>query len=264
MAEDHASERLLAEQAAYYRARAGEYDEWFLRQGRYDHGVSDNALWFAEVDQVRRALEGFCAAQVARRGHPLRILELACGTGLWTAELARLGDGGGAAAPPLVAEIVAVDAAPEMLRRAEARLAELAPGPRVTFAEVDLFADPVALPATAAPYDAAFLGFWMSHVPESRLTGLWALLRASLDDPGAVFFVDSRATATSMARDHVPPETESQTAERRLNDGRQFRVVKVFYEPRDLERRLADLGWAARVEVTPTYFILGEATGRER
>src|SRR5437868_6839320 len=26
---------LLQEQLAYYRARAGEYDEWFLRQGRY-------------------------------------------------------------------------------------------------------------------------------------------------------------------------------------------------------------------------------------
>ena len=25
---------LLKEQVAYYRARAGEYDEWFLRQGR--------------------------------------------------------------------------------------------------------------------------------------------------------------------------------------------------------------------------------------
>jgi hypothetical protein len=32
-------ERLLADQIAYYRARAGEYDEWFLRQGRYDRGL---------------------------------------------------------------------------------------------------------------------------------------------------------------------------------------------------------------------------------
>ena len=31
--------RILDEQIAYYRARASEYDEWFLRQGRYDLGI---------------------------------------------------------------------------------------------------------------------------------------------------------------------------------------------------------------------------------
>jgi demethylmenaquinone methyltransferase/2-methoxy-6-polyprenyl-1,4-benzoquinol methylase len=27
---------ILEEQLAYYRARASEYDEWFLRKSRYD------------------------------------------------------------------------------------------------------------------------------------------------------------------------------------------------------------------------------------
>ena len=31
-------EAALREQVAYYRARAEEYDEWFLRLGRYDRG----------------------------------------------------------------------------------------------------------------------------------------------------------------------------------------------------------------------------------
>jgi hypothetical protein len=34
-----AHDDLLQEELAYYRARAGEYDEWFLRQGRYDRLV---------------------------------------------------------------------------------------------------------------------------------------------------------------------------------------------------------------------------------
>ena len=34
---------------AYYQARASEYDEWFLRQGRYDRGSAQNAPWFTEV-----------------------------------------------------------------------------------------------------------------------------------------------------------------------------------------------------------------------
>ena len=33
-------ERLLQEQVDYYRARAGEYDEWFFRTGRYDLGAA--------------------------------------------------------------------------------------------------------------------------------------------------------------------------------------------------------------------------------
>jgi len=38
---------LLAEQARYYRERAGEYDDWWFRRGRYDRGADANARWFA-------------------------------------------------------------------------------------------------------------------------------------------------------------------------------------------------------------------------
>ncbi|HWB12935.1 MAG TPA: hypothetical protein VG826_27165 [Pirellulales bacterium] len=36
---------LLHEQLAYYRARAAEYDQWFLRQGRYDRGEEHRIQW---------------------------------------------------------------------------------------------------------------------------------------------------------------------------------------------------------------------------
>src|SRR5437588_4564864 len=72
---------LLREQMEYYRARAPEYDEWFLRQGRYDRGPADNRQWFDEAAQVGSMLTAF---------EPVgRVLELAGGTGLWTRELAR-------------------------------------------------------------------------------------------------------------------------------------------------------------------------------
>jgi len=75
---------LLGEQIAYYRARAGEYDEWFLRQGRYDRGPALNEQWFEEVGQVVGALEAFAPTG--------RVLELAGGTGLWTERLVHLAD----------------------------------------------------------------------------------------------------------------------------------------------------------------------------
>jgi demethylmenaquinone methyltransferase/2-methoxy-6-polyprenyl-1,4-benzoquinol methylase len=48
--------------------------------------------------------------------------------------------------------------------------------------------------------------------------------------------------------------------ERLLNDGRSFRIVKLFHEPRVLEGRLRALGWRAEVGRTPTYFLHGSAS----
>ena len=95
---------LLEGQLAYYRARAGEYDEWFLRTGRNDRGPEWNRRWFLELERVRRELRRF--------GPKGRVLELACGTGLWTVELARHAAG-----------ITAVDASPEVLDINRARAA---------------------------------------------------------------------------------------------------------------------------------------------
>ena len=85
---------LVEEQITYYRARANEYDEWFLRQGRYDHGAEANARWHAEVAEVAGALDGFL------RERPIAsALEIAAGTGLWTQRLA-----------PAVQRLTALDA----------------------------------------------------------------------------------------------------------------------------------------------------------
>src|SRR4029453_6237104 len=96
MAEEIDHSLMLSEQVAYYRARAGEYDDWFLRRDRYDRGPELNRLWFDEVEQVRQALHAFKPAG--------DVLELASGTGLWTEQLLRYGE---------VGAITAVDAAAE-------------------------------------------------------------------------------------------------------------------------------------------------------
>ena len=74
-------DRLLAEQQAYYRARAPEYDEWWQRRGRYDRGSDLAEEWDRQVAQVAAALETFGATG--------DVLEMAGGTGWWTARLAR-------------------------------------------------------------------------------------------------------------------------------------------------------------------------------
>jgi SAM-dependent methyltransferase len=222
---------LLREQVAYYRARAAEYDQWWLRQGRYDRGADLNARWFADAEAVRSALTGFRPSG--------RILELACGTGVWSKQLL-----------PFASRLTTVDASPEMLAINAARLQS----PLVRYIQADMFQ---WQPTENDRYDTIFFGFWLSHVPPERFSAFWKLVGSCLAPGGRVFFVDSRHEQTSTAVDHTLPEPTTPVLQRRLNDGREFRIYKVFYDPVQLTQRLQELGWRVEVAQTAHYFIYG-------
>jgi ubiquinone/menaquinone biosynthesis C-methylase UbiE len=226
--EDH-----LDEQVAYYRARAGEYDEWFLRQGRHDRGPEWNRRWFSELEEVRRELDLFQTTG--------EVLELACGTGLWTVELARHATG-----------ITAVDASPEVLEINHARLQEARLQTPVSYVRADLFD---WRPDDA--YDVVFFGFWLSHVPPERFDAFWDLVRSALRPGGRVFFVDSLRAETPAEKERRRRTLEDHTTTRQLNDGREFRIVKIFYEPEVLEAQLADMGWRFCVRRTENHLLYG-------
>lgn len=225
---------LLQEQIAYYRARAGEYDEWFLRQGRYDRGPELNRQWFAEAEEVAQALADFAPTG--------RVLELACGTGLWTQHLARR-----------ATSITAVDSSPEVIEINRQRLG-MANAEKVEYVQADLFAW-----QPARHYDVVFFSFWLSHVPPERFSAFWEMVRAALTPGGRVFFIDSLYSETSTASDHRLEGQEATTLTRRLNDGQEFRIVKVFYQPETLAAQLEALGWQARAQATAHYFLYGSA-----
>jgi len=225
---------ILQDQIDYYRARAGEYDEWWFRTGRYDRGVEFNARWRAEVATVEAALDTWLTAR-----RPQTLLELACGTGLFTRRLA-----------PRVPQITAVDASPEVVAINRSRVAAA----NVDYIEADLFSwRPVAR------YDAVFFSFWLSHVPEDRFAVFWDNVAKALAPGGAAYLIDSAFDPTSTAKDHVLPGRDAGIATRRLNDGREFRIVKLFWEPQALAARLGALGWSTALAQTPSYFIHGSA-----
>lgn len=226
------SEEITGEQIEYYRARAPEYDEWWHRRGRYDRGEEENRRWFEEGAAVRSILESFAPAG--------RVLELACGTGLWTETLR-----------PFAETMTAVDASPEMIGLCRKRLAEAGAG-TVRFVRADLFAwEP------DGEYDFLFFAFWLSHVPEERFDPFWNRLARAAAPGARVFFVDSLPTPASTAVDHVLGDRSDPIRGRRLNDGREYRVVKVFHEPAALEKRLAALGWEVPVRTTGEFFLFG-------
>jgi 2-polyprenyl-3-methyl-5-hydroxy-6-metoxy-1,4-benzoquinol methylase len=224
-----ADDSMLQEQIAYYRARAAEYDEWILRTGRYDRGVNHRIAWQAELAAVGESLREQIVGE--------DVLELACGTGLWTQQLARLNR-----------RVMAVDASPEAIAINRARTHS----DHVHYIVADLFS---GIPVSAQ-FDAVFFGFWLSHVPADRFDAFWAMVRASLRPNGRVFWIDSLLDPSSTAHDHGPLD-HSGVARRRLNDGREFRVVKMFYEPADLEQRLSRLGFAGWARSSGTFFHYG-------
>src|SRR6266511_2356481 len=195
---------ILQDQIDYYRARAGEYDEWWFRTGRYDRGPEFNERWRAEVVTVESAVDTRLSAQ--RRD---ALLELACGTGLFTRRLA-----------PRVPHITAVDASPEVLAINRSRVAAA----NVDYIKADLFSW-----RPAARYDTVFFSFWLSHVPEDRFAVFWDNVANALAPSGAAYLIDSAFDPTSTAKDHVLPGRDAGIVTRRLNDGREFRIVKLFW-----------------------------------
>jgi len=221
---------LLGQQLEYYRARANEYDHWWLRQGRYDRGAALNARWFAEAALVSSALAAFRPSG--------RVLELACGTGIWSEPLLAF-----------ASHLTALDGSSEMLAINSARLRSTA----VLYLEADLFQW-----RPTQQFDVVFFAFWLSHVPPERFAEFWQLVHSCLAPGGRVFFVDSRRDPTSTAVDHHLPEPASTVLRRRLNDGREFQIYKVFYDPVDLTERLCALGWQFDIRQTDHYFLYGQ------
>jgi demethylmenaquinone methyltransferase/2-methoxy-6-polyprenyl-1,4-benzoquinol methylase len=218
----------------YYAARAGEYDDWYLRRGRYSHGPYADAAWAAELDQATRWL-----GALSMDGE---IVELAAGTGWWSAVLATKG------------QLTIYDAVQEPLEIAAERLAAL--GRRARVEVRDAWAEP------DRQVDALFCGFWLSHVPRARLGEFLGVCSGWLKPAGVLAFIDSRLDPESSAINHPRPADDLSV--RRLNDGREFVIPKVYYQLQELTAALSAAGFeSADVVTTARFFLLGTAvTGR--
>jgi demethylmenaquinone methyltransferase/2-methoxy-6-polyprenyl-1,4-benzoquinol methylase len=142
--------QLLRAMLQYYDQRAPEYDQWYLRLGRYD--TPDlNDQWFQDLCHLARLVAEFAASYADQP-----VLELACGTGFWSALAARS------------CRLIATDPAPGMLGQTRSRL-------HAARASAGLVrADAYRLPFAPQSFAAAFAGFFISHVPPACLDPLFA------------------------------------------------------------------------------------------
>ena len=221
---------LLAEQRAFYRARAPEYDEWWRREGRYDRGAGQAREWHDQVVTVEAALAAFGA------------------TG------ARVGAGG---RDRLVDRTAGRDGGASHRGRFLAR--DACPQPRtVARADVEYVVDDLFEWRPARQYDVVFFSFWLSHVPRARFAAFWMLVRACLAPGGRVFLIDNRPDPEPRAnvKDPYVVEYGPDLHLRRLSDGSEFRVVKVMYEPDELQSLIEAEGWHADIGAT-RWFLFG-------
>jgi SAM-dependent methyltransferase len=192
----------MSELVDYYRRRAGEYEAIYAKPERQ----ADLAVLRKEVPQ-----------RLAGR----RVLEIACGTGYWTALVA-----------PLAAGVVATDMAEEPM--AIARAKAYPPG-RVRFAPADAY----DLPDALGRFDAALAMFWWSHIPLKQIGNFLTSLHRRLE-PGARVIVFDNLYIDGSSTPIAERDAEGNTYQlRHLADGTQNRVLKNFPSESDLRTALA-------------------------
>jgi ubiquinone/menaquinone biosynthesis C-methylase UbiE len=189
-----------ADLVEYYRRRAREYEAIYAKPERQ----ADLA--------VLRAL-------IPERLRGANVLELACGTGYWTALIAQA-----------AASVLATDLAEEPMRIAEAKSY---PG-NVAFRSADAYAL-----KDLGRFDAAFAGFWWSHVPRERIDAFLASLHGCLERGARVLMLDNRYVAGSSTPISSIDAAGNSYQLRRLGDGAELRVLKNFPDEGELRLRLA-------------------------
>ena len=202
----------LQEQIKYYRERAAEYDDWWMRRGSYALQPDLQHRWNCDVAQVETAVHEF-----APTGD---VLELACGTGLFTRHVAQHAN-----------HITALDSSTEVIAINRARL----PDAHIEYIVGDVFTWPFPVSA----YDEVVFTYWLSHVPDDRLDAFWGNVGATLKQNGRVFLVDSSTLPSGGVTG-----SSGRTEHRTLDDGRSFHVVKRYWTPVELEGYLAKRGWS--------------------
>jgi SAM-dependent methyltransferase len=189
---------------SYYAARAPEYDNIYLKPERQN-----------DLRAIEKWLQPIFANST--------VLEVACGTGYWTQFIAQA-----------ATRVIAVDTSPETMRIAEGRV----PTGKVEF----LVGDAYELPSRLGKFNAAFAGFWFSHVPKNRrhefLRGLAALLL-----PGAkVVLLDNRYVEGSSSPITDTDAGGNTCQARKLKDGSTHLVLKNFPSEAELLSSIDGLG----------------------
>src|SRR5262245_13609760 len=202
----------------YYAARAREYEHVYTKPERQP-----------DLRQLENLLPAFFA--------DCRVLDVACGTGYWTQFLAST-----------ARAVVAVDISPETIGVAAEKSW---PAGRVSFQVADAY----ALPDDLGSFDAAFAGFWWSHVPVSDRRRFLGSLDRRLNARARVLFLDNlfvEGSSTPIAQGDPEGNTYQR---RRLEDGSEHIVLKNFPSEAELCADVAAFGYNMQFTALQYYWL---------
>jgi demethylmenaquinone methyltransferase/2-methoxy-6-polyprenyl-1,4-benzoquinol methylase len=167
----------------------------------------------------------------------LHVLEVAGGTGWWTSVLA-----------DTAASVTATDVNRATLDVARARRAW---PPSVEFA----VADALQLQAIRGDFDAAFAGFFWSHIPLEKLDAFLAGLALRLGPGSLLVFIDNRLVPGSVHPVARHDEQGNTYQVRQLKDGSSWDVLKNFPEPDEVPTRLNRIAYSVELQELANYWL---------
>ncbi len=205
--------------AQYYSKRASEYEQIYHKPERQH-----------ELEWLRRRVPELFRGRT--------VLEVACGTGYWTQFIARE-----------AAHVHAFDINDAVLDIAREK--PIPPG-RVSFSK----ADAITLEGVPSGCDAAFAGFWWSHVKKSDVARFVASLAGRLRPGARVVILDNRyaeGSSTPISR----RDAEGNTYQRRpLASGEEYEVLKNFPTAQELAEAVRPVAREAHLETVTYYWLL--------
>ena len=203
----------------YYRLRAREYDQVYLRPERQDD-IRAIGVWLS-------------AAVVGRR-----VLEVAAGTGYWTPIMSATAE-----------SVVATDINPETLAIAKARDY---PRDNVEFRIADAYVPD----AVSGDFDCVFAGYFLSHVPRDKVAPFMRSVVDRAGSGGQVLMVDNLYVDDSnLPITRTDPDGNTYQT-RQLDNGETFEVLKNFYDAEELKQLARPYSAVVAVELLTYYWLL--------
>jgi len=203
----------------YYAKRAAIYEQVYDKPERQH-----------ELEWLRRRVPEIFSGRI--------VLEVACGTGYWTQYIART-----------ASRVYACDINDAVLEIAREK--PIPPG-RVSFFK----ADAVTLEGAPGGCDAAFAGFWWSHVKKSDLAKFVQNLASRLAPGSVVAILDNRyaeGSSTPISR----RDAEGNTYQvRHLPNGEEYEVLKNFPTPEELAEAVRPVAREAHLEAVTYYWLM--------
>jgi SAM-dependent methyltransferase len=206
---------LHTDPAAYFTARAATY------QDVYERPEQREELLLLQ-DKLAELMEGHA------------VLEVGCGTGYWTRQLAEVAE-----------SVTAVDSNAAMLA-----VARQGGDDGIEWVQ----GDACDLPASDA-YTACFGGFWWSHLPREQQAAWLSGLQKKLGKDTLLVLIDNNyveGSSTPIAH----TDAEGNTFQIRALAGERYDVMKNFPTDSALRKRFADHAREIRVKRTEHFWIL--------